>query len=160
MPAQHCNRGGLVCADCMRMMGRYSWSGRTLITQRARLGPLDLLNHPFSFVPCRRQRWTLDQRACPTPTTFKKPESESFPRLRNNRYSYQALTTMFAYLHLLLLVLCSAAPVWAVTEYDAVVLLKNFADSLLAPTSAEIAKKGNSTLFAEDVQGRIDIIGK
>lgn len=59
-----------------------------------------------------------------------------------------------------ILSLSSIARAAYITEYDAVVLVKTFADSFLAPVNKEIAHKGNSTLFTEDVKGRVDVIGE
>ena len=61
---------------------------------------------------------------------------------------------------LLLLGLGAISPISALTEYDAVVLVKSFADSLMSPANVAVAQQGNSSLFAPDVQGRIDIIGE
>ena len=67
---------------------------------------------------------------------------------------------MRGFANLLVLALSSVSFTTALSEYDAVVLVKNFADSLLAPHNVDVANAGNSSLFAADVQGRIDIIGE
>ncbi|KAK4688062.1 hypothetical protein P7C73_g2063, partial [Tremellales sp. Uapishka_1] len=47
--------------------------------------------------------------------------------------------------------------VLALSEYEYLRIVKQFADSYLAPTNIEIANTINSTLFAEDVTGTADL---
>jgi hypothetical protein len=67
---------------------------------------------------------------------------------------------MLSLYRLTIVAACLASAVVALTEYDAVVLVKTFADSLMPSQDGSIAQQGNSTLFASDVQGRVDIIGE
>ncbi|WVQ82767.1 hypothetical protein IAT38_004899 [Cryptococcus sp. DSM 104549] len=47
--------------------------------------------------------------------------------------------------------------VQAITDFEAVSVVKDFADAFLAPRNVEVAKSINSTLFAEDVKGTVDL---
>jgi hypothetical protein len=67
---------------------------------------------------------------------------------------------MLPFTSLLVLAAQLVTSAYALSEYDAVVLVKSFADSLMAPQDVSVARQGNSTLFAPDVQGRIDILGE
>ena len=45
----------------------------------------------------------------------------------------------------------------ALTSFEVLDVLKNFADNYMAPRNAEVARTINSTLFAEDVFGTVDV---
>ncbi|KAL7424715.1 hypothetical protein Q5752_000399 [Cryptotrichosporon argae] len=48
-------------------------------------------------------------------------------------------------------------PVAALTEYDYVDVVKRFADAMLSPANIQVVDSINSTLFAEDVYGTVDV---
>ncbi|KAK8865951.1 hypothetical protein IAR55_001100 [Kwoniella newhampshirensis] len=58
---------------------------------------------------------------------------------------------------LLSLLLFASISSLALSEYEALSVLKDFADSFLAPNNARIAHSINSTLFAPDVKGTADV---
>lgn len=52
--------------------------------------------------------------------------------------------------------LCAAMQVHALNSFDALRITKEFADHYLAPNNVEVANSVNSSLFAENVKGRVD----